>query len=43
MSKDAVARPNTQEGLPADLVEAADGGYRLVLCDQEFEAKMAKA
>ena len=34
---------NTQDGTPLYLTEAAEGGYRLVPYDPDFEKKMAKA
>ncbi len=43
LPKEVITRLNTGDGEPLYLVEAPDGGYRLVSYDPTFEAKMAKA
>ena len=43
LPKEVIARLNTQDGAPLYLTEAAEGGYRLVPYDPDFEKKMAKA
>ena len=43
LPKEVITRLNTKEGAPLYLVEAPEGGYRLVPYDPDFEAKMARA
>ena len=43
LPKEVITRLNTKDGAPLYLVEAPEGGYRLVPYDPTFEAKMAKA
>lgn len=43
LPKEVTIRLNTKDGAPLYLVEAPEGGYRLVPYDPGFEAKMAKA
>jgi putative addiction module antidote len=43
LPKEVISRLNAEEGARLYLVEAPEGGYRLVPHDPEFEAKMAKA
>ena len=43
LPKEVITRLNTKDGAPLYLVEAPEGGYRLVAYDPGFEAKMAKA
>src|SRR5690606_3967664 len=43
LPKEVISRLNTEEGAPLYLTEAAEGGYRLVPYDPDFERKMAKA
>ena len=43
LPKEVIARLNSHDGARLYLTEAAEGGYRLVPYDPEFEAKMAKA
>ncbi|GAB4140816.1 MAG: transcriptional regulator [Sphingomonadales bacterium] len=43
LPKEVIARLNSHDGARLYLTEAAEGGYRLVAYDPDFEAKMAKA
>jgi putative addiction module antidote len=43
LPKEVVSRLNTKDGAPLYLTEAADGGYRLIPFDPQFEKKMAAA
>ncbi len=43
LPKEVIGRLKTEDGAALYLVEAPDGGYRLVPHDPGFEAKMAKA
>ena len=43
LPKEVVSRLGTKDGGPLYLVEAPEGGYRLVPYDPQFEAKMSKA
>lgn len=43
LPREVIARLNTQDGAPLYLVEAPEGGYRLVPFDPGFEEKMSKA
>lgn len=43
LPKEVVSRLGTKDGAPLYLVEAPEGGYRLVPYDPGFEAKMTKA
>jgi putative addiction module antidote len=43
LPKEVITRLNTKDGAPLYLVEAPEGGYRLVPYDPGFETKMAKA
>lgn len=43
LPKEVVSRLGSKDGSPLYLVEAPEGGYRLVPYDPGFEAKMAKA
>lgn len=43
LPKEVITRLNTKDGAPLYLVEAPEGGYRLVPYDPGFETKMAMA
>lgn len=43
LPKEVVSRLGTKDGGPLYLVEAPEGGYRLVPYDPGFEEKMTKA
>ncbi|MDO5620834.1 MAG: transcriptional regulator [Paracoccus sp. (in: a-proteobacteria)] len=43
LPKKVISRLNAQDGAPLYLIDAPDGGYRLVPYDPNFEQKMAKA
>ncbi|GBQ51848.1 MULTISPECIES: AbrB/MazE/SpoVT family DNA-binding domain-containing protein [Acetobacteraceae] len=43
LPKEVISRLNTQDGAPLYLIEAPEGGYRLVPYDPDFETKMTKA
>ena len=43
LPEEVISRLAAKDGAPLYLVEAPDGGYRLVPFDPGFEAKMAKA
>ena len=43
LPREVISRLGTKDGAPLYLVEAQEGGYRLVPYDPEFGAKMAKA
>lgn len=43
LPREVIARLETREGAALHLIEAPEGGYRLVPFDPDFEAKMAKA
>ena len=43
LPKEVVSRLGTKDGAALYLVEAPEGGYRLVPYDPDFESKMSKA
>lgn len=43
LPKEVISRLNTQDGARLHLIEAPEGGYRLVPYDPDFEKKMAQA
>lgn len=43
LPKEVISRLEAKDGARLYLIEAPEGGYRLVPYDPDFEAKMAKA